>query len=126
MMPDYGIPPELPCCGIAVLCYVLNKKFKHMYLEIKKTHNKNDDWYGGMSLPELLLVLVDNIVDFEEYTSKQTLYQYAKENNSLCIINTCGHFQIYKNGMVFDQKGWRNVFDSEHKHQKIVKIVKII
>jgi hypothetical protein len=124
-MTDYGIPPELPCCGVAVLCYILNKNFKPVFQEIKQTYSKPDDWYGGMTIPEVLLMLIDNGIDFKEIDGPCTLDTFAYEKYDTCIINTNRHFQIVKDGFSFDQKGWSRIFDAEHRHEKILNIIKI-
>jgi len=123
-MTNYNIPKELPCCGVAVLCYILDRNFKSVFIEIRDFFHKNDAWYGGMSLSELLLVLIDNDYDFEEYDSDQTLVEFCEKNQDVRIVNTEGHFQIVKGTKIFDQKGWYDISHAENK--KIVKIIKNI
>lgn len=124
---NYNIPPELPCCGVAVLCHVLDKNFKYVFLDVKETFNKGDDWYGGMSLPQVLLTLIDHGIDFEEVKkNSQTLYEFTKNAKGEYIINTPLHFQYFKDGNLYDQTGTTTSELSEKKHEKITNIVKIL
>jgi len=124
---NYNIPPELPCCGVAVICHVLDKNFKYVFLDVKENFNKNDDWYGGMSLPQVLLTLIDHGVDFEEVKkNNQTLYEFAKSAKGEYIINTPLHLQYLKDGVLYDQTGSTTPELSEKKHEKITNIVKIL
>jgi len=123
---DYKIPQELPCCGVAVLCHILDKPFQDVYENVKKSFDKDENWYGGMTIPEFLLMLIYEDIDFEEKQSDLTLEQYAKLSTDECIINTPNHFQLYKNGIMHDQYGSYPAEQSKWKDKKITKIIKIL
>lgn len=123
---NYNIPPELPCCGVAVLCHVLGKNFKDVFLEVKEVYSKGEDWYGGMTLPQLLLFLVDKGIDFEEVDpDSMKLEDFASHAKGKYIINTPLHFQFFNNGIIYDQKGGVSPKNSDYKNEKITNLIKI-
>jgi len=100
--------------------------FHYVFIDVKKTFDKKEDWYGGMTIPEFLLMLIYENIDFEEYESGLTLQQFVKSDTEDCIINTPNHFQLYRNGLLHDQYGSYPVEESEWKDEKISKIIKIL
>lgn len=123
---NYNIPPELPCCGVAVLCHILEEKFKDVFLEIKEVYSKGEDWYGGMTLPQLLLFLIDKGVDFEEVDpNDMSLEEFCYKAEGKYIVNTPLHFQFFNNGKIYDQKGEVSPENSEYKNEKITNLIKI-
>jgi len=123
---NYNIPPELPCCGVATLCHVLDKNFKEVFLSVKDAYSKGEDWYGGMTLHQLLLFLIDNSVEFEELKTKDmTLQEFCSGASGKYVINTPLHFQFFNNGKIYDQKGEVEPQNSEYKNEKIINLIKI-
>lgn len=122
----HNIPPELPCCGVAVLCHLMDRDFHDVFSEVNSFFKKPKNWYGSMTLPEFLLTLIDNGYDIEEYESHLTLEQYVNSNNDSCVINVPNHFQLYKNGLLHDQYGSYPIEKSMWKDEKITKIIKIL
>jgi hypothetical protein len=119
------IPPQLPCCGVASLCYLTNTHFVDMFLEIKETFKFVDDWYGGMTLPEVLLMLIYKEYDFEEIETGKTLEEFAFENSGNYIVNVPGHFVYVSGNLIHDQYGIFSAGGSAYSHKKIKKSVKI-
>lgn len=120
----YNIPEKLPCCGVAVLCHVLDREFFDVFTEVKSVFSKPQEWYGGMTIPELLLTLIDNGYDIEEYDYEGSLEEYISNHNETVIINVPHHFQLYKDGLLHDQHGSYEVENSLWKDKKITKIIK--
>jgi hypothetical protein len=124
-MKSLDIPPQLPCCGVASLCYLTETHFVDMFLEIKETFNFDDDWYGGTTLPEVLLMLIYKEYDFEEIDFDKTLEEFAGENSEKYIVNVPGHFVYVGENLIHDQYGVFSPGGSAYSSKKIRKVVKI-
>ncbi len=126
-MKSLEIPPQLPCCGVASICYLTETHFVDMFLEIKETFKFDDDWYGGMTINEVMLMLIYKIYDFEEMVSDYTVEEFCKSLSDDCsyIINVPGHFLLLKNGFLHDQYGIFSPGGSAYSGKKIKKILKI-
>jgi hypothetical protein len=121
------IPPQLPCCGVASLCYLAETHFVDMFLEIKETFEFDDDWYGGMTINEVMLILIYKNYDFGEMTSGHTVEEFCHSfrDDFSYIINVPGHFLLLKKGFLHDQYGIFSPGGSEYSEKKIKKILKI-
>lgn len=120
---------ELPLCGIFAIAFVADKSVTTVFKQFRKIYKKPPQWRGRTSRSKCVAMLKHYGLTWEEMPEtgvyghrNSALYRWVDwycTKGRTYFVETTGHWQVVRDGIVHDQCGSRPIAEFTGKGRRV-------